>query len=184
MHKKLNPGLFDENSNEKVQAANQFSSSASPNLSMQPPSASRSENMKLQEEMNSLRAKMRSHENQMDVFKNQMSDIVKNFDQRFDRLSQALSRMEKTVHSQARDTEDKLRGLKDKMQAQSFEEAKVEGLIERQTVVVRNFENRLNALQKIINEKELLLMKYLEALKQNTKKWFNQSRPASGLFRT
>jgi hypothetical protein len=137
---------------------------------MPPPATGRNENLKLQEEINSLRAKMRSHENQMDVFKNQMSDFVKTFDQRFDRLSQALSRMEKTVHSQARDTEDKLRAFKEKMQAQSFEEAKVEGLIERQTVVVRNFENRLTALQKIINEKELLLMKYLEALKQNTLK--------------
>ncbi len=136
----------------------------------QPPSASRAESLKLQEEMNSLRAKMRSHENQMEVFKNQMSDFVKTFDQRFDRLSQALSRLEKAVHSQARDTEDKLRGFKEKMQAQSYEEAKVEGLIERQTIVVRNFENRLTALQKIINEKELLLMKYMEALKQFTLK--------------
>jgi hypothetical protein len=170
MHKKLNPGLFDEKSNEMVQSANLFSPTGNGQMSMPPPATTRTENLKLQEEINSLRAKMRSHENQMDVFKNQMSDFVKTFDQRFDRLSQALSRMEKTVHSQARDTEDKLRAFKEKMQAQSFEEAKVEGLIERQTVVVRNFENRLTALQKIINEKELLLMKYLEALKQNTLK--------------
>ena len=77
---------------------------------------------------------------------------------------------EKSFHSLGRDTEDKIHGLREKMQAQSYEEAKVEGLIERQTVVIRNFENRLTALQKIINEKELLNMKYLEALKQNQAK--------------
>jgi len=159
VNKRLNPGLFDEVSTEKVQSTNLNSPVGVPST------AARAETLKMQEEINSLKAKMRSHENQMDVFKNQISDFVKSFDQRFDRLSQALSRLEKAVHTQGRDMEDKLRGFREKIQAQNFEEAKVEGLIERQTVVIRNFENRLAAMQKIINEKELLLMKYLEMLK-------------------
>jgi exonuclease VII large subunit len=103
----------------------------------------------------------------MEVFKNQLTDFVHTFDQRFDRLSQALSRMEKALHAQGRDTEDKFRGVREKIQSQSFEEAKIEGLIERQSIALRNFENRMAAMQKLLNEKELLLMKCMEALRQH-----------------
>jgi SPX domain protein involved in polyphosphate accumulation len=173
VHKKLNPGLFEEISTEKVQSTNPMNPSVSHSMGhtmMTPPPAARAESQRAYEELQSLKTKMRSHENQMDVFKSQISDFVKTFDQRFDRLSQAIARLEKAVHAQGRDTESKMHAFKEKMQAQSFEEAKVEGLIERQTIVIRNFENRLTSLQKIINEKELLLMKYLEALKQNQPK--------------
>lgn len=122
----------------------------------------------MNEEVQGLKAKLRNSDNQMDVFKNQLTDFVHSFDQRFDRLSQALSRMEKTIHAQSRDMEDKLRGVREKIQAQSFEEAKVEGLIERQSIAIRNFENRLAAMQKLLNEKELLLMKCTEALRQHS----------------
>jgi hypothetical protein len=126
----------------------------------------RAESMRLMEDLNTIKTKMRGYESQIDVFRNQMSDFVRNVDQRFERVSQALARMEKSIHSQARDGEEKIRQVREKIQSQNFEETKIEGLIERQTVVIRNFENRLSAMQKIINEKELLLMKYFEALRQ------------------
>jgi hypothetical protein len=126
----------------------------------------RADSMRMMDEMNSIKAKMRGYESQIDVFRNQMSDFVRNVDQRFERVSQALARMEKSIHAQGRDGEEKIRQVREKIQSQNFEEAKIEGLIERQTVVIRNFENRLASMQKIINEKELLLMKYFEALRQ------------------
>jgi hypothetical protein len=162
VHKKLNPGLFDEVSTDRTPNV------ATPHHLMTPQTpTSHIEIQRLHEEFQGLKAKLRSYDNQMEVFKNQLTDFVHAFDQRFDRLSQALSRMEKSVHAQGRDTEDKLRGVREKIQAQSFEEAKVEGLIERQSVALRNFENRMSAMQKILNEKELLLMKCMEALKQH-----------------
>ena len=165
MHKKLSPGLFDDVSNEKS------SSQLPQNHLMNPQSPpSHIEMQKLFEEFNGLKAKMRHYDNQMEVFKNQLSDFVTTFDQRFDRLSQALSRMEKAVHAQGREHEDKMRAVREKIQAKGFEEAKVEGLIERQSVVLRNFENRLAVMQKTLNEKELLLMKYAELLRQNSPK--------------
>lgn len=164
MHKKLNPGLFDEISTDRpspIATPNHFSASAS----MSP--TSNMEVQRLNEEVQGLKAKLRNYDNQMEVFKNQLTDFVHTFDQRFDRLSQALSRMEKSVHAQGRDTEDKFRGVREKIQSQSFEEAKIEGLIERQSIAIRNFENRMAAMQKLLNEKELLLMKCMEALRQH-----------------
>lgn len=162
VHKKLNPGLFGEVSGERSPIV------ATPNHALQPPSpTSPMELQRINEEVQGLKAKLRNYDNQMEVFKNQLTDFVHSFDQRFDRLSQALSRTEKTLHSSARDTEDKFRGVREKIQAQSFEEAKVEGLIERQSIAIRNFENRMAAMQKILNEKELLLMKCMEALRQH-----------------
>lgn len=163
MHKKLNPGLFDEVSSERPTSI----APAHPTMPHHSSPTSHMELQRINEEVQGLKAKLRNYDNQMEVFKNQLTDFVHSFDQRFDRLSQALSRMEKSVHAQGRDTEDKLRGVREKIQAQSFEEAKIEGLIERQSVAIRNFENRMSVMQKLLNEKELLLMKCMEALKQH-----------------
>ncbi len=168
MHKKLNPGLFDEVTNNT--ATDRAGSFASPTHGSGHSGLSPSSHMEVQrinEEVQGIKAKLRNYDNQMEVFKNQLTDFVHSFDQRFDRLSQALSRVEKSVHAQARDTEDKMRGVREKIQAQGFEEAKVEGLIERQSVALRNFENRMSSMQKMLNEKELLLMKCTEALKMH-----------------
>lgn len=161
MNKRLNPGLFDEGANEKVQGLTTSPVSYTPQSQPQP----RVEAEKIFEEIQMLKLKMRGYESQLELFKNQMSDFVRNIDQRFDRMSQALSRLEKAVHTQGRETDTKMQAFREKIQNQNFEEAKIEGLVERQTVVIRNFENRLTAMQKIINEKEVLLMKYFEALK-------------------
>jgi primosomal protein N'' len=168
VHKKLNPGLFDEvSTNNPTDRTGTF---ATPTHGLPHHGLSPSSNMEVQrinEEVQGIKAKLRNYDNQMEVFKNQLTDFVHSFDQRFDRLSQALSRVEKSIHAQGRDTEDKLRGVREKIQSQGFEDAKVEGLIERQTVALRNFENRMAAMQKMLNEKELLIMKCTEALKQH-----------------
>lgn len=166
MSKKLNPGLFEDAPGPLVQSPALPSLEPASVLGQQPP-GHKIEAQRLYEELNAMKTKMRAYESQMDVFKSQMSDFVRTIDQRFERISQALSRMEKALHAQGREADEKIRAVHTKMQHQGFEEAKIEGLIERQTVVIRNFENRLSAMQKIINEKELLLMKYFEALKHS-----------------
>ncbi|MCB9072878.1 MAG: hypothetical protein H6623_04585 [Bdellovibrionaceae bacterium] len=162
MNKRLAPGLFDDNS-QGTESPQTYHSPALPSLTSQ---VGKMELQKLTDEMSAIKAKIRSYENQLDVFKNQISDVLRSIDQRFDRLSQALSRIEKSVHNNERSTEQKIQVFREKLQSANLEEAKVEGLIERQTLVIRNFENRLSAMQQLINEKELLLMKYADAIKR------------------
>lgn len=175
MSKRLAPGLFEEIPSS-ADSQNTYHGLAS-NQTLGPAHAStlqpmgssamaKMELQKLTDEVNAVKAKTRSYENQLDLFKNQISDVLKSIDQRFDRLSNALSRLEKSIHTSDRTTEQKLQAFREKLQGANLEEAKVEGLIERQTIVIRNFENRLSALQQVINEKELMIMKYAEALKQ------------------
>lgn len=176
MSKRLAPGLFDEvAAGPETQNPYHGLAPQSQSPSMLPamgPAITKMELQKLTDEINAVKAKTRSYENQLEVFKNQISDVLKSIDQRFDRLSQALSRIEKSLHNSDRSTEQKLQVFREKLQNANLEEAKVEGLIERQTIVIRNFENRLSAMQQLINEKELMIMKYTEALKhyQNPKK--------------
>ena len=166
MRKKLNPGLFKEVTNpEKVQVDPQLEQQAG-SFGMPSQSNPGIENHRLFEELQSVKAKMRAMDNQNEVLRSQMSEFIHSMDQRFERLSQALSRLEKSMHQQERSMDDKVRQVREKIQAQSFEEAKVEGLIERQMLLIRNFENRVSSLQKLVNEKELLIMKFHEALKQ------------------
>lgn len=184
MQKRLSPGLFEDHTPslapEKVQvfhAQSTFQEASAPaatSSNSQIPQSSmamsvqsvRMEAQKLMEEMKEIKGRQRSYENQIEVFKNQMSDFVRSVDQRFERVSQALSRIEKSMHQQGREGEEKLKTLREKMQAQNLEDAKVESLIERQNVVIRNFENRLTSMQKIISDKEALLLKYYEALRR------------------
>ncbi len=169
MSKRLAPGLFDEVA-AAPEAQNTYYGPGTPNSSPSLPSMgsalNKMEIQKVTDEVNAVKAKIRSYENQLDVFKNQISDVLKSIDQRFDRLSTALSRLEKSIHNNERGTEQKIQAFREKLQGANLEEAKVEGLIERQTLVIRNFENRLSAMQQTLNEKELLLMKYAEVLKQ------------------
>ncbi|MCC6138011.1 MAG: hypothetical protein IT287_05225 [Bdellovibrionaceae bacterium] len=175
MSKRLAPGLFEEipaptepqNTYNGLAHSHHLGSAHSATLpSMGSTAIAKMELQKLTDEVNAVKAKTRSYENQLDLFKNQISDVLKSIDQRFDRLSTALSRLEKSIHTSDRTTEQKLQAFREKLQGANLEEAKVEGLIERQTIVIRNFENRLSSLQQIINEKELMIMKYAEALKQ------------------
>jgi chromosome segregation ATPase len=170
MSKRLAPGLFDDvTAAPETQNPYYGLASQSQNPSLPPvmgPAITKMELQKLTDEVNAVKAKTRSYENQLDVFKNQISDVLKSIDQRFERLSQALSRLEKSLHNSDRNTEQKIQSFREKLQNANLEEAKVEGLIERQTIVIRNFENRLSAMQQLINEKELLIMRYTEALKQ------------------
>jgi chromosome segregation ATPase len=163
MNKRLTPGLFDEIPSTNPESQNTYHSPALPSLGT---GIGKMELQKLTDEVNAVKAKIRSYENQLDVFKNQISDVLKSIDQRFDRLSQALSRIEKSVHNNERNTDQKIQNFREKLQSANLEEAKVEGLIERQTLVIRNFENRLSAMQQLINEKELIIMRYADAVKQ------------------
>lgn len=171
MSKRLAPGLFDDvTAAPETQNPYYGLAPQSQNQGLPPvmgPATSKMELQKLTDEVNAVKAKTRSYENQLEVFKNQISDVLKSIDQRFDRLSQALSRLEKSLHNSDRNTEQKIQAFREKLQTANLEEAKVEGLIERQTIVIRNFENRLSAMQQLINEKELLIMRYAEALKQH-----------------
>lgn len=170
MHKKLNPSLFNPVSTEKVQSQAP-SHNQQMGLPIVPPQVTGAlEAHKLFEELQSLKTKMRTYDSQLEVLRNQMSEFVRTLDQRFERVSQALSRLEKAVHNQSRDAETKIKQVREKIQSHGFEEAKIEGLIERQTVIIRNFENRVAALQKIVNDKELLNMKFAEALRQSQKR--------------
>lgn len=171
MSKKLNPGLFESQiqpqTTEMIPTPppQQPISSAHPTTlpTLQPPP-----NMdmhKILEEVQSVKTRLRNSDQQIETLKNQLSEFIASIDQRFERFSQALSRLEKGIHIQERNTEDKIRKTHERIQAQGFEESKVESLVERQTLVVRNFENRLNSLQKVVHEQELLLMKYFETLR-------------------
>lgn len=188
MQKRLSPGLFEERSrnpaSEKVQVSQPPPTFAPPVESYSAPAtlqngavlpnsamsltvqAARLEAQKLTEEMKEIKGRQRSYENQIEVFKNQMTDFVRSVDQRFDRVSQALSRIEKAMHQQGRDGEERIKTLREKLNNQNLEDAKVESLIERQNVVIRNFENRLTSMQKIISDKEALLLKYHEVLRR------------------
>lgn len=169
MGKRLAPGLFEEVSTPS-DAQNTYLSPAygatAHNASLPSMGAhlGKMELQKLTDEISAVKAKVRSFENQMDVIKNQVGNVLTTVDQRFDRLSQALARLEKSLHTSDRNTADKIQAFREKLQSSSLEEAKVEGLIERQTILIRNFENRLSSMQQQLNEKELLIMRYAEAL--------------------
>lgn len=167
MSKKLRSGLF--------QSAGSASSNSSLGSSVKtanlapaqgPLNLSSAEHARMQEEMQSLKTRMSQSERQVETLRLQMSDFIGSVDQRFERLSQALSRLEKSQHQQEVAFDKKIQKTREKIQNSHFEELKVESLIERQNLVLRNFENRLSALQKLIRDKEAVITKYFEALKR------------------
>ena len=74
MHKKLNPGLFDEVTNNTPTDRTGSFPSPSPSSGLAGLSTtSQMEVQRINEEVQGLKAKLRNYDNQMEVFKNQLT---------------------------------------------------------------------------------------------------------------
>ena len=83
-----------------------------------------------------------------------------------EKLQKNVERNNKFIESLHKDLNESKANLSSKINERKVQESKIEDLLDRQNMVIRNFENRLTAMQKIINEKEIQLMNYASVLQE------------------
>lgn len=153
MNRRLDPSLF--------------STSNQPNLPNELPPVSPKllvESQKL--EIQEIRNQIRDVITHIEVLNTQFTQISQTLEGRLQKQSQAISALEKHIHKNSQDLERKIQHTNSQIQDKKEDQIKIESLLERQSMMMQNFENKLASLQRVLKEKDLMLLKYQSALQQ------------------
>jgi septation ring formation regulator EzrA len=112
------------------------------------------------------RAQMASMEQKTEALAVQVGELARSVNARLERFSSALKRLEEAQAQQAQDFSAKNAVLAGKVNERKVNDNKILDLIERHNILVRNFENRLVALQRTLSEQELQLHASSAALEE------------------
>jgi methyl-accepting chemotaxis protein len=85
---------------------------------------------------------------------------------RLERFSQAILKLEEMINQNAHDTTGRISAIFAKVTERKVTDQKVHEMIDRHNMVIRNFENRLTSLQRVMTEQEMALHNATAALEE------------------
>ena len=111
----------------------------------------------LEGQVQAARAQLASCDQKADATAFQRQEFARALSARLERFSSALKRLEESQSQQQQEMVAKHAVLAGKINERKTNDDKIIDLIERHNVIVRNFENRLVTLQRVLSEQELQL---------------------------
>lgn len=111
----------------------------------------------LEGQIQAAKAQIASCDQKADATAFQMQEFARALSARLERFSSALKRLEESQSQQQQEMVAKHAVLAGKINERKTNDDKIIDLIERHNVIVRNFENRLVTLQRVLSEQELQL---------------------------
>lgn len=120
----------------------------------------------LEHQVNSLRVAFIQAEKRSESILAKMEDLSRTVHGRLERFSQALIRMEEIQNNQKQENQGKFAQIAAKVNERKVSDSKVQELIDRHNTVIRNFENRLLSLQRVVSEQEMALHNAQAALEE------------------
>lgn len=111
----------------------------------------------LEHQMGVLRVAMIQMEKRTESLTSKVDDLARTVHARLERFSQAIVRMEEIQNSLNQDGTAKFAQVWAKVNERKVSDNKVQELIDRHNTIVRNFENRMTSLQRVVSEQELAL---------------------------
>jgi hypothetical protein len=116
-------------------------------------------------------ATMKLHLMQMDKklesTSSRLEDLARNTHARLERFAQAFHRMEEINTHRDQDNQAKFANMSAKVNERKVTDSKVQELVDRHNTIIRNFENRLLSLQRVISEQEMALHNAQAALEES-----------------
>ena len=94
----------------------------------------------------------------------QINETNRDNQSRLDRYGQQLLRLEDGIQRLTTDTSNRLASLAGRVNERKVSDSKLQDLIDRHNLLVRNFENRLSSLQKLAGDQEQALLSAFAAL--------------------
>lgn len=149
MHRRLNPQLFDSVGGNNVSEKADYSAIA---------------NKKMAEEVLVLKKSVSHLESQVEVLRGQLAQFTDRTEKRTDRISKAMTQVEQQDRQANLEILQKVRTFETNLKESRVIDGKIENMVDRYNMSLRQFENRLTSLQKVISEKEMTLMRYNSAL--------------------
>ncbi len=173
MHRELNPNLFGTKAIGERSGVSQTSESSHPHPSgpsqisagmPRVPGPIPPEVKLLEAHVHALKLQLQASEKRSEMMHAQMQELLRATTSRFERVSHAINRVESSTTSQIQELNTKYAGLASKMNERRVQDAKVQEMIDRHNHIVRNFENRLVHLQRVLSEQEMQLLNASAAL--------------------
>lgn len=116
------------------------------------------EAFRVESEIQSLQSRQQASESKLDQIGHQFAELAKATQARFERTRDYLKSSEGSRDQRLHELHQEIVSLKSQLAEQSAIEQRVHRLLERHNTVVRNFENKLASLQKVIAQQELALL--------------------------
>jgi hypothetical protein len=111
-----------------------------------------------------IKAMLSQFDRRMDQLAAQVNEIKSESHSKLDRYGQQLLRLEDGIQRLTTDTSNRLASLAGRVNERKVSDSKLQDLIDRHNLLVRNFENRLSSLQKLAGDQEQALLSAFAAL--------------------
>lgn len=105
-------------------------------------------------------------EKRTDGIVSKMEELNRSVHTRLERFSNAIVRVEESQMTHNQEATAKFAQIVAKVNERKINDTKVQELVDRHNTVIRNFENRLMALQRLVSEQELALHNSQAALEE------------------
>lgn len=183
MHRELNPQLFGNQSQvEKIGQPVDPSKPASgimgagATVGNQPPVHNPSHTRQvpyppvdlktLEHQIATMKLALMQMDKRTESLHSRLEDLARNTYGRLDRFAQALQRLEEIGTHRDQDNQAKFANVFAKVNERKVSDSKVQELVDRHNTIIRNFENRLLSLQRVISEQEMALHNAQAALEE------------------
>ncbi len=174
MHRELNPQLFgNQTPIEKMgqpvdptkPAAGIMGRSESPQSNKQIPYPA-IDVKAIEHQINTLKVALLQMEKRTDSLSMKMEELGRTTHGRLERFSQAILRMEEVQNQQNQENAGRAAQIMAKVNERKVSDSKVQELVDRHNTIIRNFENRLLSLQRLVSEQEMALHNATAALEE------------------
>lgn len=118
----------------------------------------------LEAQMTQTRVVMQQFDKRMDHLSARLGEVARDSQARLDQYGQQLIRLEEGLARLTRDTADRLAAIVARVNERKVQDSKIQEMMDRHNLLVRNSENRLDALQKLTGDQEQALLSAFAAL--------------------
>jgi chromosome segregation ATPase len=120
----------------------------------------------LENQLSTLRVTLMQVEKRTEAVQSQMQELARTTAQRMERFAGAISRFEDNMTQGQQESTNKIAQVVAKVNERKVSDNKINELIDRHNHIIRNFENRLLALQRLASEQEMTLHNSQAALEE------------------
>ena len=174
MHRELNPFLFGTASQTDratpvdpgKPATGIMGKANDPNVAGTRPAYLPGDVRAIENQINALRVALIQMEKRTEGVSARIEELGRAVHTRLERFSQAISRIEENQAAQNQEATAKHAQLWAKVNERKVSDNKVQELIDRHNTIIRNFENRLMSLQRVVSEQEMALHNSQAALEE------------------
>ena len=170
LHRELNPQLFGtQSAPERIGQPVDPQKPAAGIMGrgpQQPHQPAPSDIKELEHQINALKLAFSQADKRGDALAAKVDELARGVHGRLERFSQAILKLEEMINHQGHETTGRISQVFAKVTERKVVDQKVQEMIDRHNMIIRNFENRLTSMQRLMTEQEMALHNATAALEE------------------